>query len=162
MLQKAEIVLGDLLRIAELNNPEVRSAWNEMGAAAGRAWQAELYPNPTLELEAEDIPARDPGLHRRENKIAIVQPLVLGGRRSAAISAAAAERDARHLLVQHKLREVQGDVRRLYVELIYLKQAVGRYAELRDLAQQTLQIATARHHARAAPVCRRAPTGPPG
>ncbi len=151
LLEQAEIGLGNLLRIAELNNPEVRAAWNEVGAAAGRAWQAELYPNPSLELEAEDIPAGDLGLGRSENKIAVVQPLVLGARRSAAISAATAERDARDLLVQHKLREVQSDVRRLYAELIYLKQAIALHAELRDTAQQTLQIATIRVNAQAAP-----------
>ena len=151
MLRKAEIGLEDVLRIAEVNNPEVRAGWNDVGVAAGRAWQAELYPNPSLEFEAEGIPANDVGFGRSENKIAVVQPLVLGGRRSAAILAATAERDARHLLVQHRLRGIQGEVRRLYMELIYLKEAIALHATLCDIAQQTLRIARMRFDAQAAP-----------
>jgi len=151
LLKKAEIGLEDLLRIAELNNPEMRAAWNDVGAAAGRAWQAELYPNPSLEFEAEGIPANEVGLGRSENKVAIVQPLILGGRRSAAISAAAAEHDARSLLVQSKLREVQSELQRIHVELVYLKQAIALHSELGDIAQETLRVAKTRFGAKAAP-----------
>ena len=31
LLRKADIRLEDLLRIAELNNPEMRAAWNDVG-----------------------------------------------------------------------------------------------------------------------------------
>ena len=151
MLQKTELSLEDLLRIAELNNPKVRAAWNDVGAAAGRAWQAELYPNPSLEFEAEGIPADEVGLGRSENKVAIVQPLILGGRRSEAISAAALEHDARRLLVQHKLRKTQSEIRRVHVNVMYLKRAILLYAELGDIAQRTFQVARTRVEAQAAP-----------
>ena len=151
LLQKEEIGLGELLRVAEINNPKVRSARNDVGAAAGRLWQEELYPNPTVEFEAEDIPASDPSLTSSENKIALVQPFAIGRRRSHAISAANAEHDMRHFLVQHKLRFIQSEVRRHYVELIYLRQTIALHAELHATAQQTLQIAKARFNARAAP-----------
>ncbi len=151
LLEQKEIGLQELLRIAEINNPQVRSARNDVGAAAGRIWQAELYPNPTVEFEAEDIPSSHLGLTNSENKIALVQPFVIGRRRSHAISAAKAEHDAHHFLVQHKLRYIQGEVRRHYLELIYLKQAIALHSELHDIAQQTLRIAKARFNAKAAP-----------
>lgn len=149
--EKTEIGLDDLLRIAELNNPEVQAAWEKAGAAAGRAWQAELYPNPSIELEAEDIPADNVGLSRSENKVAIVQPLIVGKRRAASIAAAAAEREARHLDIQAKLRGVQGALRLLYAELLYFKQAADLHEELLAVARETLQIARVRFDARAAP-----------
>ena len=151
LLEKSEIGLEDLLRIAELNNPEVRAAWNDVGAAAGRAWQAEFYPNPNLEFEAEGIPASEVGLGHSENKVAIVQPVILGGRRSAAVSAASVERDSRSLLVQSKLREVQSELQRIHVELVYLKQAIVLHSELGDIAQETLRVARTRFDAKAAP-----------
>ena len=54
LLDKPEINVENLFRIAELSNPKIAAAWNDMGAAAGREWQTELYPNPSLEFEAED------------------------------------------------------------------------------------------------------------
>ena len=51
LLQKEMISLADMLRIAEISNPEVRSARKNVGAAAGHLWQSELYPNPTVEFE---------------------------------------------------------------------------------------------------------------
>ena len=151
LLEKSEIGLEDLLRIAELNNPEVRATRNNVGAAAGRVWQAELYPNPSLEFEAEGIPADEVGLGHSENKVAIVQPLILGGRRSAAISAATSTRDARSLLVQSKLREVQSELHRIHSELVYLKQAIALHSEVAEMAQETLRIARSRSDAKAAP-----------
>ncbi|MDP6361151.1 MAG: TolC family protein, partial [Planctomycetota bacterium] len=97
------------------------------------------------------IPPNEVGLGRSENKIAIVQTLILGGRRSAAISAATAERDARSLLVQSKLREVQSELQRIHVDLVYLRQAIVLHLELGDVAQETLRVARTRFDAKAAP-----------
>ena len=151
LLDKEEIGLEELLRIAEISNPEVRAAKNDVGAAAGRLWQEELYTNPRLEFEAEDIPSSDLGLTSSENKVAIVQPLIIGSRRTHAISAAAAKYDKRHLLAQHKLRHVQGEVRRNYVELLYLKQTIALHSDLHSIAKHTFEIAKARFEAKAAP-----------
>ena len=76
---------------------------------------------------------------------------MIGRRRSHAISSAAAEHDAQLFLVQDKLRCIQGEVRRHYVELIYIKQAIALNSELRDIAQQTLRIAQTRFDAKVAP-----------
>jgi cobalt-zinc-cadmium efflux system outer membrane protein len=151
LIDKDRIGLDDFLRIAEVLNPEVRAAWNDVGTADGRFRQATLYPNPTLEIEAEDVPARNLGLSHSENMVAVVQPIIPGRRRLAAISAATVERDTRRLAVQHKIREVQSEVRLVYVEVLYIKQAIALQAELLDTAQQTFQIARTRFKARAAP-----------
>ena len=48
LLENEEIGLEELLNIAEMGNPEVQAARNDVGAAAGRLWQEELYPNGSL------------------------------------------------------------------------------------------------------------------
>ena len=150
ILEKERISLEDLLKVAELRNPEIQAAMYGMEAAAGRVRQAGFYPNPRLEFEAEDIPAGKLSFRRSVNKIAFVQPIIIGRRRLASVSASAAEYDAQSLAVRQKLREVRSGVRDVYVELSYLKQAGVLHAELLDLAQQTCQVAATRFKARAA------------
>jgi cobalt-zinc-cadmium efflux system outer membrane protein len=151
LLARPEIVLDDLLQIAESNNSEIRAACDEIGAAEGRLQQAGLYPNPVLELEAEEIPASDASLSQSENTVAISQPIILGSRRSAAVSAAAAEKDSRAFAFERKRREVLGQVYALFIELLYLSKAEASYQQLMESAQQTLEIARARYQARAVP-----------
>jgi cobalt-zinc-cadmium efflux system outer membrane protein len=151
LLDREQIGLAELLMIAELKNPEVQAALNELGAVVGRTRQAGLYPNPTIELAAEDIPADDIRLSRSNNTVAIVQPVIVAGRRSAAVSAGSAEQEARSLTVQARLREVQGDVRLVYVDLLAVKEAIALHQELLDLARQTLRIGASRFEARAIP-----------
>jgi cobalt-zinc-cadmium efflux system outer membrane protein len=151
LVEKPWIELNDLLRLADLNHPGISVAWDDIGAAAGRMWQADLYPNPVLELEIEDIPARSPGVSHGQNTISITQPIVLSERRSAAFSAATAEKNGRVLALEQKRREVLGEVRILFVELLYLSQAEALHGELLELARQTLNIAKTRFEAKAAP-----------
>lgn len=151
LIAKPQLGLVDLMRIADLSNPEIGAARNEVGAAAGRAWQAELHPNPILALEAEDVPIRSVGLSRSQNTLSVTQPIIVGGRRSAAISAATAKREARILTLAQKRREVLGEVRLVYFELLYVRQAIALHAALLEIGRETLRIATTRFEARAAP-----------
>jgi cobalt-zinc-cadmium efflux system outer membrane protein len=151
LLAREVIRLADLLLIAELKNPEVHAALEDLGAATGRTRQAGLYPNPIIGLAAEDIPASDFSLSRSKNTVAIIQPLVVGGRLSAAVAVGSAEQEALSLAAQARLREVQGEVRLVYVELLAVKQAMALHEELLGPAHRTLEIAKARFEARAIP-----------
>jgi cobalt-zinc-cadmium efflux system outer membrane protein len=143
--------LNDLLRVADSGNPEIKAARAEISAAEGRLRQAGLYPNPVLEFEAEEIPAGDIGFSRSENTVALSQPIILGSRRSAAVSAATAEKESRVFALEQKRREVLGLVHALFVELLYFAQAEASYQQLIESAGQTLEIAKARYEARAVP-----------
>ena len=83
---KESISLDDLLKVAILCNPVIAAAQNDLGAAKGRLRQAGQYPNPTIEFEAEDIPAGDVDFSRNQNTVSIIQPIIFGKRRSTAIS----------------------------------------------------------------------------
>ncbi len=151
LLQSPNPDLPRLLHAADLGNPRIAAARHAVGAAAGRAWQAELYPNPTLLLEAEEVPAGSPGLERSENTIGLRQPIVLGGRRSEALAVARAEGDARTLTLQQKRRDVAAEVRGVWVELVYLQAAEALTRELVQAARSTHQHANTRLAAQASP-----------
>jgi len=143
--------LQELAWIAELANPDLAAAREDWRAAGGRTRQAGLYPNPALELEAEDVPAGDPGLGRSKNTIALSQPLILGGRRAAATSAARADEEARGLALEATRREVLGALRALFVEILHLERNAALHVELLEVARRTHAIARERFEARAAP-----------
>src|SRR5262245_11585618 len=50
------VQLADLLRVAEDVNPDLAAARSRVGIAAGAAWQAALYPNPSVEASIEEWP----------------------------------------------------------------------------------------------------------
>jgi cobalt-zinc-cadmium efflux system outer membrane protein len=150
LIEKDEILLDDLLQAALLCSPVIAAAQNEIGAATGRFRQAGLYPNPTIEFEAEDIPAGDVDFSRNKNKVSIIQPIILGKRRSASVAAAAAEREARRFSLQNTVFEVLCNVRLAYAELLFARSSIALYAELLVNARETLQIAQTRFDALAA------------
>lgn len=151
VLDRPEFRLDDLLAVADMANPEILAARHTLGAAAGRTWQAELYPNATLELEAEDVPTRHADLSRSQNTVSLTQPIIVGGRRSAAVAATTAAQEAQSLKLEAKRWEVLGDVRLIHAEIIYLRHARALHGELLEIAGQTFDIAKTRFNVRAVP-----------
>jgi cobalt-zinc-cadmium efflux system outer membrane protein len=150
LLNNDPISLDDLLQAAVLFNPEIAAAQSNIGAATGRLRQAGLYPNPIIEFEAEDIPAGDVDFSRNQNTVSIIQPIILGKRRSTAISAATAEQEAARFALQNTINQVLGDVRFAYMDLVYHKMALALNGELLTHANKILDIAQARFNVRAA------------
>ena len=151
LINKDSISLDDMLQAVVLCNPEIAAAQNDNEAATGRLIQAGLYPNPTIEFEAEDIPAGDVDFSRNQNTVSIIQPIIFGKRRSTAISAATAEQEALRFALQNTIYQVLGDVRLAYMDLAYYKMALTLNGELLAQANKILAIAQARFNERAAP-----------
>lgn len=150
-LSKATLRVEDLLLIADHRNPEIAAARAQIGVSAGRLWQAELYPNPTVSFGAENIPTRNTSLGRSENTVSITQPIILGGRRRAAIDAADDERLRDILRLDDVRRQVLGEVRATVLQLVFVDEAQRIEDDLIRLAQQTHAIATDRFSEGAAP-----------
>lgn len=149
VLAKNEITLSDLFRLAELTNPTLAAAESGVQAKAGQAQQAGLYPNPTIGFEVEEVSTNDPG--DRKDKLSIVQPLILSGRRGAAVDAARAEQAAAGYEFKSARREVFRRIHVLWAEQLYFREAAGAFDELLSVANHTLEIARIRFEARAAP-----------
>ncbi len=144
------IALADLLAAAEARNPSLAAARSEVGSAAGRAWQASLYPNPRLELSSVEAPFSS-GFQESISTLSLTQPIVLGDRLRAAAAAGDAEQAARLAEADGRRREVFGEIAQLYARLLANRQAEALYRELADLGQRTLDTAQSRFEARAAP-----------
>ncbi len=151
LLAGDEITIDDLLQTAERFNPRIAEARAAIGVAAGATWQAGLYPNPSLEVEAEEIPLSGGGLTQSKTTIGVLQPIIVSGRRSAAVAVGSAEQRARGWDLQQIQRSVLGDVRHQLAEVLYLREGIQLNGSLLEVAGQTLRIAETRFEARAAP-----------
>jgi cobalt-zinc-cadmium efflux system outer membrane protein len=149
ILDKQEILLADLFRLAELRNPALAAAKATAVANAGRARQAGLYPNPIFTFEVEELATADPDF--RKEKVTLEQTFIISGRRNKAVASARASEEAAGHDLNHTRREIYRRIHARWADQIYFHEAGGALADLLDLANQTLQIARVRFEARAAP-----------
>jgi cobalt-zinc-cadmium efflux system outer membrane protein len=77
------LTLHDAIRLALAGNPEIRVNAARVEAAAGRADQARRWPNPELELSAEDVPRRGGGLSESRNMLGVAQTVPFPGKQKA-------------------------------------------------------------------------------
>ncbi len=151
LLRKKTISLMDLLELAGLCNPDIVAANNSISAAEGRLHQAGLYANPVIGLEIEDLPGENIDLQQARSMIALVQPIIIGKRRSAAKSEAAEEQALLRLSLQNTKNKVLGDVYLSYLDLAFNISAYSLYTDLQVLTKTIHDIAQARFEARAIP-----------
>ncbi|MGI9014409.1 MAG: TolC family protein [Phycisphaerales bacterium] len=145
------LTLEDLLQAADRLNPRIAAARAEVGMAGGEAWQSSLYPNPSIEVESENVQPSNRGFGVSETTVGVAQPIIVSGRRDAAVAAGRARMNVEQLEVESVRREVHGRIRRVVTEIVYAQRAIELHRELLELAQRTLDIASARFEARAAP-----------
>ncbi len=79
------ITLEEALNIAIENNLQLQSTQDQVDAATGALRQSKLYPNPVLELLAEEVPMDEIGLNQSQNLVGITQPIITAGKRKLGI-----------------------------------------------------------------------------
>src|SRR3990172_12832388 len=77
--------LEEAIKIAIEKNPQLQSTRDQIDAAIGSLRQSKLYPNPVLELLAEEMPSSELGLNQSQNLVGITQPIITGGKRGLGI-----------------------------------------------------------------------------
>jgi outer membrane protein, heavy metal efflux system len=82
VLAVESLTLPGAVAQAVAHNPELRAARAQIEAATGRAAQSRLWPNPELELAAEDVPADGGGLAQSKNMIGLAQTVPFPGKKS--------------------------------------------------------------------------------
>ena len=113
------ITLSDALKSAVGSSPRVTQAKALAEAAEARARQAGISPNPELILEVENFVGSGAfqGLRSTETTLAVSQRLELGGKRSARVEVARAERDFAFLSYKTALADLDRDIRFAHAEL---------------------------------------------
>lgn len=135
------IRLSDALTQAAGNSPRIAQARARAEAAEARARQAGASPNPELSFEIENFAGS--GLYRNvrsaEETLALSQRLELGGKRSARVAVASAERDAALLAYKRAEADLTRDTRNAFAEMRAAEDraviARGNVAQAEELAR---------------------------
>ncbi|MFG0330105.1 MAG: TolC family protein [Phycisphaerales bacterium] len=143
--------LAALFAAADRANPRLAAARAAVGEAGGRAWQAALAPNPTVELEVENARLKDGGLGDVETTIGVAQPIRSADRRRAAAAEGRSRMTAEEHAFDATRRAIHADILRALVEYAYADAAARRHENLLDFAGRTLELAEGRFERRAAP-----------
>lgn len=117
--QAEPIALGDALAQGVQTSPRAAQAKALADASEARARQVGVAPNPELSLEVENFAGSGAfqGLRSTEATLALSQRIELGGKRSARLGVARAERDFAFLTYKAALADLERDIRTAHAEL---------------------------------------------
>lgn len=129
-----KLTLEQAIARALERSPQMLGVTADRAAADARLRGARAWPNPTLDIESENVLGSGPfsGFDAAETTIAIAQDLPLGGQRSASVRGARAGQDAAAAQQLLARLEVRRDVTVAFAEAV----AADRIAEIsRDRAR---------------------------
>lgn len=135
ILSKPALSLEDALAVADVRNPELNAARKNIDLAAAAEWEASLYPNPSLQLGVEDFAPNSGSLGRSKRTAGLTQPVIVGGRRGAAMDVARKERDIEAVRYLWTRRTILTNVKRAYSDVLVATQAVDLARRTRDLSK---------------------------
>lgn len=120
-------------RVVE-KNPELQSTRDQVDAAAGIVRQSKLYPNPVLELLADQMPTTEIGMNQSQNLVSVTQPIITGGKRRLGITVSERSKEKNELELDAVLLNVIADTKKAFYKTI------GNQEEL-VIARETENIA---------------------
>lgn len=147
--QAEPITLGDALSQGIERSPRLAQAKSRADAAEARARQAGVSPNPELSLDVENFAGTGMfnGLRSTETTLALSQRLETGGKRSARLEVARAERDTAFLAFRAARADLERDIRLAHAELranedraVLARDNVGAAQELARTASILVEV----------------------
>lgn len=120
---KTGITLQELEDLAVQYNPTIAQARAAIKAVDGRKEQANLYPNPTVGVLAEELSQRDPlGGNHRHIFVFADQTVVLGGKRGKAADLFSQEQSQSQVALEMQKQRVLNAVREQYYQVLGAQQ----------------------------------------
>ena len=155
LLASAVRVHGQLtlpVAIAEAlaNNPELQVVRQKIEAATGRTVQARLWPNPELELSAEDMSANHAGLSQSKNMIGIAQTVPFPGKKSLDAQIGRREISVAENEYRVRERELVRSVKSTFYRALVAEKKVAVSEQLLNLSQSLVKATGKRVEAGAA------------
>jgi cobalt-zinc-cadmium efflux system outer membrane protein len=117
------LTLEQALGIAERRHPQLAEALALVEAAAGRAQQAGVFPNPELIVGAQQLPIESGASNQREYVAGVAQPIPLGGRLGKTREAELLEREVRARGLEVTRRDLRKRVHSAYATALYQEAA---------------------------------------
>ena len=145
------LTLDTSIRLALLNNPGLRAAGARVDAAAGRAYQAQVWSNPELVMNAEDWPVSEGrGVSDAKQTIGIAQTLPFPGKKSLdrQIGGAGQKLSAAELALRRT--EIIRDVKAGFFRVLASERLIEVSAQLVTVAESSAATAQKRVDAGAA------------
>lgn len=130
------LTLGAAVERALRSHPEIRAAISEAAAQIGAVKQADVLPNPELELLREGID--DPN---RTSTVQLNIPLELGGKRAARVRAAEREHQVAQLDVNAFRVRIRGETIAAFYDVVAAMERSRLAGELATIAGQATGVA---------------------
>ena len=131
--------LGAALDLAYSANPDIAVARREVQAVEGAILQAQTIPNPQVGTSIEDTKQET-----RTTTFQLSQPLELGGKRAARVTAARRGYDAAMLELQGKQAEVRAAVVSAFYDVVTAQERFRLAQATTELAKRATEIASKR------------------
>ncbi len=146
------LTLADALRLALEKNPDLRASSARVDAAAGRAYQAKLWSNPELELNAEDWPvSRRHGFSDAKQTIGVAQTLPFPGKKRLDRQIGASGVRLTETELSLRRLELVRAVKSAFFQVLAAERLVAVEGELVTVAESSASAARKRVGAGAAP-----------
>ncbi|MCX6909369.1 MAG: TolC family protein, partial [Verrucomicrobia bacterium] len=148
---QTKLDLPAALAEAVANNPELRAARARVEAATGRAIQARLWPNPNLELTADQVPINNGGFSRSQNLAGVGQTVPFPGKKALDAQIGAAGVTAAEWEYLGRELEVLREVKTAFWRVLAAQKKLSAVGELAALARSTAAAVRKRAQHGAAP-----------
>ncbi|MBI5395739.1 MAG: TolC family protein [Verrucomicrobia bacterium] len=148
---QTKLDLPAALAEAAANNPELRASRARIEAATGRAVQACLWPNPNLELTAEEVPVNNGGLSRSQTLAGVGQTVPFPGKKALDSKIGAAGVTAAEWEYLGRELEVLREVKTAFWRALAAQKKLATVEELAALARSTAAAVRKRVQHGAAP-----------
>lgn len=143
--------LDEVLRLALHHNPELRASQQRIEAAAGRARQARLWPNPELELMAEEWPVNGSrGFSDAKQTIGLAQTIPYPGKKKLEGRIGAVGVHLTEAEMRLRRQELIRDVKIAFCQVLAAERLGAVAAELLEVAESSSATARKRVTAGAA------------
>lgn len=139
------LTLNEAIGIALAQNPELRASASRVEAAAGRAYQAKLWTNPELELNAEEWPTSNGrGFSDAKQTIGVAQTLPFPGKKSLdrRIGNAGVKLSEAELVLRRV--EIIRNVKAAFFQVLAAERLVAAAGELVKVAESSADAARKR------------------
>ncbi len=128
------LTIEDAVNIAINNNPIIKSMRHTVEASKGRIKQANLLPNPELNLMAEEVPTNEIGFNESQNMISLSQKFEIGGKRGLRTDVAKKKKGVLYFNLQTAIKEMGAETKKAYFNVITSQDEL-------NLAKLTVEIA---------------------
>jgi len=135
-----DVTVDELVARALADNPELQAVRAEVEAAQGRVRQAELRPNPMLDLGVQDnVTGTDSNI-----TVSVTLPLDLGGRKAGRVGVAERTFEMKRAQVLDRARRLRAEVRMKAGEVLAAQRNLQFTEELLRVNRDALDLLRAR------------------